>query len=410
MSEHKISASLGKPFIWFCHVLSSWNIAFGMQMVLFPWMVAIELKQSAQWVGIAQMSLLLPTLLLSLHGGMIADRYSARRLLVILHLLVSLPAFMLALVIWRGQLSYHILIIYALAMGTIHAFIAPSLGALVSTIAGNQVQKAITIGTGLMFFVQIIGFMLASSAEYLGAPLLLTVQGMILLSGAWFASNIKIVEAGKSSGSDPMEEIREGIRVVLRTQELWVSFLVNFIVGVLFMGTFLVLVPLMVRDIYHYGALEIAIANMIFILGTIFSAVLLLRIGGVQRQGRALFISLLLGSGFLLILSLPIPFWLFLLVGFCWGCCAGIALTMGRTIMQEYAPDHCRARVISVYEIGAVGGAPLGALFCGYNIELFGYTTAALIPAVMMVLSMYCVYYYTALRRFDRLSEEISRK
>ena len=59
--------------------ISSWYAAFGMQSVLFAWLVTIVLRESAERVGLAQMSVLLPGLFLILIAGVLADRIGQQR-------------------------------------------------------------------------------------------------------------------------------------------------------------------------------------------------------------------------------------------------------------------------------------------------------------------------------------------
>ncbi|HBC54423.1 MAG TPA: hypothetical protein DCZ06_09195, partial [Alphaproteobacteria bacterium] len=56
-------------FIWYLCGVGSWFSMFGMQVVLFPWLVLIALQESAARAGTAQMALLLPGLLFILLGG-----------------------------------------------------------------------------------------------------------------------------------------------------------------------------------------------------------------------------------------------------------------------------------------------------------------------------------------------------
>ena len=68
-----------RPVHYYLLGTGSWFIAFGIQGVLFAWLVAMELRASAEWVGVAQMTLLLPGTLLILIGGSYADRFGGRR-------------------------------------------------------------------------------------------------------------------------------------------------------------------------------------------------------------------------------------------------------------------------------------------------------------------------------------------
>lgn len=98
--------------------MASWFASFGMQVILFPWLVAVVLRQPPGRVGLAQMSLMAPSIALMLLGGAVADRADCRKLLVRYHLLATLPPLALAVVIASHYLGYAVLIVYGLAMGT----------------------------------------------------------------------------------------------------------------------------------------------------------------------------------------------------------------------------------------------------------------------------------------------------
>ena len=72
----------------------------------------------------------------------------------------------------------------------------------------------------------------------------------------------------------------------------------------------------------------------------------------------------------------------------------GLTTTLSRTIVQESAEPEFRARILSVYSLGLIGSAPIGAIVLGNIIEIFG-TLEALIPAMLVsvVLFVYGVFF-----------------
>ena len=111
-----------RGFGWFAVSIASWFGAWGMQVVLFSWLVVGELRASPEWVGICQTALLLPSLVLLLVGGDVADRREPRRLLSALHALATLPVLLLAAVVATGNLAIPWIIAYGICIGTISAF------------------------------------------------------------------------------------------------------------------------------------------------------------------------------------------------------------------------------------------------------------------------------------------------
>ena len=114
-------------------------------------------------------------------------------------------------------------------------------------------------------------------------------------------------------------------------------------------GTFMVLNPLIVRDIYHGTAVEISLLYSVFVLGTVTAIALLIAKGGVKRQGRALLLAIISGGLSLSIGLTEPPFWGFLFSIYLWGMGGGVAMSMSRTIMQENAPENMRSRVLAVF-------------------------------------------------------------
>ena len=184
MSATKTRAGgMGEQYLWYMSGIVTWVAPFGLQTVLFPWLVAVRLQESADRLGVAQMTMQLPGLFLILIGGLLADRTDPRRILVAAHLFAMLPPLGIALLLSTGQLSYNWLLLYALMMGTANAFVLPARDGMLNRVAGGNLQRAVTVAQGLTFGAQLLGFVLASAADSTGAIPLLILQTMIVFCG-----------------------------------------------------------------------------------------------------------------------------------------------------------------------------------------------------------------------------------
>lgn len=74
----------------------------------------------------------------------------------------------------------------------------------------------------------------------------------------------------------------------------------------------------------------------------------------------------------LAVISVPGPLYGLTLLCFAWGVGAGVVMTQGRTIVQLAARDSHRARILALFQLGFMGGAPIGALVMGYLAGLVG--------------------------------------
>jgi hypothetical protein len=367
--------------------LGSWFIPLGIQQVLFAWLAAIVLNMDAFAVGIAQVALMAPSILFLPMGGLVADRGNARRLLLRYHFLYAVPPLVLAGVLSMGELSYPLLIVYGLAAGSIGAFAVPTRDALLPAVAGGNLARAVALATALQFFGQLIGIAAASQADRLGALPLLLAQSALVLVGA-----IAVWRLPEPPPRPAVEHpsfwrsIGDGIAEAARSEQMWPVLLLNFGIGVFYVGPFMAVLPVVVRDIYHGGAAELAYVNLAFWSGTIVAA---FAFAGLARRfslrGRLVVGAVSVGALILLCMALQPPFYVLNALCFVWGLGAGITLTQGRTILQIVAPPTHRARLMALFQLGLGGGGPIGAFVAGSLASILGLKLAMILPAVAMV-------------------------
>ncbi len=365
---------------WYLAGVGTFIVPMGIQTILFPWLVVVQLQEGPERLGLAQMSTQLPGMFLILFGGVLADRMDTRKILLIGHLLAALPMLGLALALSLNVLTYSLLIVYALLMGVITAFVQPARDGMLNAVAGGEVQKTVMLTMGLTFVAQLLGYWLASQADDAGPILVLLVQAVIVLSGLLtilkLAPNTAPPTAG---GQSPQQQLMGGLRLVLDSDRMFPALVILSAVAFFFGGSFAVLNPLIVRDVYQGGANEISMTFAAFGCGTIAVLVLIIVRGGIARQGRAMLLSMLTGGITLGVGAVHLPFAGYLTALFFWGMSGGVAMSMGRTIMQEAAPEHARARVMSVFSLATLGGMPFGALAMGYCAAAFGPLNSLLI-------------------------------
>ncbi|MCZ6887393.1 MAG: MFS transporter [Gammaproteobacteria bacterium] len=368
---------------WYLASSCAFLVPGGIQQVLFPWLIAVYLMESADRLGLAQMASALPSLLLILFGGVIGDRYDQRRILMVIHVLAGLPPLAMAWAITQGALTYSTLIVYALVAGVFGAFSQPARDALLNHVAGREIQRTVTLVVMLGFGVQIVGFAFASFADTVGPAVLMGLQGTVMIIGAAAIARIPpLAPRGHVEAQNPFRAIAEGVRYVIRSPSIMPAVFLTFGMGVFYSGVYIVLLPLLLRDVYIGGSTEISLAFASFMVGTVIMTMLLMRAGGSSRPGRAMILGVAVGTVALLPLLTAPPIWLLYLTIFFWGMSAGVTMAMGRSIVQAEAVTSHRARIMSVYSMGMMGGMPIGSLTMGYAIEYFGPIRAVWLPVI----------------------------
>jgi MFS family permease len=375
-----------QPAGWYLASVATFMIPAGIQMVLLPYLLAIELHQPAARFGVTQMLGQLPMLLLLLFGGWLADRIDPRRILIGVHVAAILIPLSLALLLWRDQLSEAFLVLYAVAWGLVSAFAMPARDGLLKRVAGKNVQRMVTLAIGMQFGTQMVGQGLGGRAAHWGPISILLAQCLVLAAGILAASRLPSTAA--KATPEPAGPVREsllqefggGLSLIFSNASMRTTFLMTLGMGIFFGGVFAVVLPLTIRDMYAGGAQDIATGFIAFGIGTLISITALTRRGGVLYPGRALAIALLLGCCALVPIVLAPPKWAFYLCIFVWGVCGGVAMSMSRTILQEHAPPTHQARTMAALSLSTVGGGPIGSLIMGFAVSALGVRWAILLP------------------------------
>ena len=376
----------------------SWFIAFGIQGVLFAWLVAMELRVSAEWVGIAQMSLLLPGTLLILIGGSYADRFGGRRVTMMAQGLATIGPLILVWLLLLDRLTYSSMLGYAVLMGCATAFVTPARDGLLNEVAEGRVQRTVMLVSMVQFGAQLLGFSLAATSDSFGPIPVLVLQSALL--GVGLLTFLAIPARAPHGPIRPprlVVSLMEGARTVFSSRSMRVIVVQNVAMALFFMGSFVVTLPLLVRDVFSGSSQDLALMNGVNSFGLLASIALLLRVGDVRRQGRALIGAHLAGSVALGTVGLVSAFMDAVAIMLLWGMCGGIAMSMSRTIMQEQAPADQRSRVMSFYGFSFMGAGPLGALLCGYLVEQYGPQQSLIICAAAMMAVMFGLMFFSRL-------------
>ena len=364
----------------------------GIGQLLLPWLLAIYLGESATRIGLAQMIAQLPVVLLVLWGGWLGDRMDQRRLLIYLTGIMAIPPLILAAVFYWGSVTYSVVVLYSVIMGCFMAFVQPARDALVNRVAGQRVQQVVTITVGLQWGVQIVGFAIGSTADAVGPTILLLLITLFMGAATLAVKLIPPLEAIENTVKEGIiNQIKDGLVIAWDDLKIRTAMLQILALAVFFSGAYLVLLPVMIRELYGGGSLGLAGGFGFNLAGTVLATLILMKTGRVRYPGRALMLGTLLSCSFLLALTLPLVHWLFYLVLFFWGAGGGLIVIMSRSIVQENAPETHRARIMSIFSLAMMGGSPIGSLLMGLLIDQVGVHMATLFPVIGMIVTALCL-------------------
>jgi MFS family permease len=373
-----------------------------MQQVMFAWLVVDVLDEAPARVGTAQMVATLPAVVFLLLGGAIADRLDRRSMLLITHVLGALSALALVAAIVMDRLHFGVVLVYAVMWGTLQSIHMPARDAMLFDVGRGALSRAVSGTTLVQFVGQAGGNLLVGTATWLGAPVVLGLQSALCLTGTvptWMLPRSAVkTSAGHESA---WRQIHDGVRIVMDSSRLRTLAMLIAFNGVFFVGPYFVLLPIMVRDAYGGGVVELSLMMMMFPVGTITASTVLLWLGRVPHRGRLHFAGQVLGTFCLLAIGTVPSFPVLLLLSFVWGLGGGLFLNLGRTLFLEAAPESHRGRCLSVYTMALMGMAPIGTQLAGLTGEAFGAASGCTLAGLIMIGLLAASWVMTPIRTFD---------
>ncbi len=350
-----------------------------MQTVALGWL-ALELSNSAFKVGLVTTLGALPVLLLTLYGGVVADRVDKRKALFLLQSLLLGEALVLGLLTAFGAITMPW--VYGLAVfgGLVSAFEIPVRQSFLVELVGKpDLMNAIALNSTAFNLSRVFGPALAGTIiATLGTAVCFFLNTVSFLAVLLALVKIRADSALAIQPATRRAALREGVAHIFGSP--WPRTLVILVaVFCVFGASFIAILPVYARDVLQagpggYGALLSA-----FGVGAAAGALSIAGVGHrFRREPTALWSGMVLG-GTLVLLGLVhnLPLALALLV--IAGLCMALNAIMTNTVLQTGAPDYLRGQVVGFYSFIVVGLVPFGSLQAGWISERTGTTTAFLI-------------------------------
>lgn len=364
------------------------NSGTWMMRIAQDWLV-LTLTGSPAAVGITVALQFLPLLLLGLYGGVIADRYPKRKLLLITQSAMGLFAVVLAALTLSGAVTVWHVYLIAFLLGVATVVDNPARQAFVVELVGpRDVRNAVSLNAANFQSARILGPAVA------GVLIAAVGSGWAFaLNGLSFAAPLTALLLMRQSelhhvprASREKGQLREGLRYVAGHPELlWPIVLVGFV------GTFGFNFPIwlsaFVDDVYHRGAGTYGLLNALMAAGSLTGALLAARRGATRMRmlvGSALLFGLLEAAA-----ALAPAFWLFAVVLVPLGLIGVTFITTANASVQLATDPVMRGRVMSLYFMVFMGGTPIGAPIVGWVTDTcgarVGFLSGALVSAAAAV-------------------------
>jgi len=356
-----------------------------MQSVAMPWL-ALELTHSGILVGLVLAAQFTPVLVAGPLGGLVADRYRKRSVLLVTQSLFTIPSFVLFALSATGHAQYWMVIVAAFATGAINTFDVPSRQAFVIEMVGRQdLMNAIALNSSVFNASAVIGPAIAGLViAAVGVPICFLVNSVSYIAAIvafLLMRNLPHV-VSRHHEQPVLKRIVEGAAYA-RREPVVGMLLIAVAVFSLFAMNRLTLIPLFADQVLHVGAHGFGFLLASMGLGALVGALTLAFSPTLGADPRRQFWMAMIWVVALLEFSISRVFVLSMATLFVAGYCQISFVATANNRIQTITPDHLRGRVMSLYAQALMGVGPLGSTQAGALATLLGAPWAMAIGAVI---------------------------
>jgi len=358
-----------------------------MQSVAQGWLV-YSLTKSPFYLGLVAACASLPILLFTLAGGIVADRFRKRNLLLLTQALSIIPALLLGILTDMNAVTVWQVAFLAAVLGTVNAFDVPARQSFIIDLVGKTyLTNAIALNSAAFHGARMVGPVIAGVViAYLGLPACFYLNALSFIAVIFGLSKITAREKVTERSNGILKDFTEGIHYVVREPNILELMLLIAVFSLLGMP-FITLLPVFAAEVFYKGAEGFGMLVGATGAGALSAALFLAFKSDIQEKTKFMSFSALLFPVLLFAFSFTKVFYLSIaiLIGIGWSLVSFFALA--NTYIQLSVPDNLRGRAMSVYTFVFLGTAPIGNAIVGAIAGSLGTTKTVGIAAVICLIA-----------------------
>ncbi len=343
------------------------------------YLLIYRLTGSAAILGAISFALAAPMLLFSLYGGVIADRFEKKKIIIIGNAVSVVVSIIIGMTLSLGYLSaerpgsWWILVVASVVQGTILALAQPARQSILPEIVGTEkLMNATALNTMGMNIMRLFGPALAGFlVDRVGFEAIYYLMAGLYF---WAAIFMWLVPAPKSlTGTTaigkPLSEIKEGLGY-LKTEPVLLFIVIFAMLRMVFVLPYQNLLPIFTDDILQVGATGLGILMSITGFGAIFGSLL---VASLPNRGRGFILigsAVILGA-LLMVFSFNTIWYLAIAVVALIGFGQAVGTSLNNALIQYYVDDRYRGRVMSLLQM-QFGMMAFGTFAAGLLTEVIG--------------------------------------
>lgn len=378
-------------------------LAQNMDGVAQSWLV-LELTNSPLLLGLTGLSFAIPTITLTLLGGVIADRTDRRRIMIFSQLGSAAIFCTLATLVIMQWIALWQVMSLAFLSGCIRAFDRPSRMALLpQMVPKDDIPNAVAVGGTIWQLNRLVGPAVAGLLIYLvgvGPTYYFCFFASLSAVCLWLGIRFEHQSAAVSSGG-LLQHMMDGLNFI-RKNEIYYTFISMTFFNSVFGMSYLILMPVFARNILNVGSQGFGFLQSAGGLGALCGVLAVAYFSHSQRKGNQAIGGAVIFGILLIFFALSQSYPLSLILACALGIASQFYITMINAILQINLPDQLRGRVMGIYGL-TWELMPVGGLIAGAIAEYAGAPAAVVVGGALVALMALAVaIFFPNMRRLER--------
>ncbi len=364
-------------------------LAIGMQQLTRGWLILRLTNDSPLALSFVTMSFALPMTFMSLVGGVFADRFPKRKLMIISQSTVTLTVLLLATLDYTGIIKFWHLIMIGILNGSVVAVAMPSRQSIFSDIVPeDNLMSAIALNTSATNSTRLVGPSLAGFLIiFIGTAGVFYLIAAIHLISLLFICLLKTgTNATGKSKKSFTHDIAEGFRYA-RGNSVILGLVILSLVPAIIGFPYVSLLPAWAREALDAQSLGMGLLEATMGFGSLLGTLILAFLNKLTKRGVILIINGFVWGVALLVFSVCGSYYTALPMIFIVGFMSSIFMALNNTLMQVKSSDEMRGRMVSLSTM-TFGIMPLSAVPFGAVAERIGTPYSLMIAGAILCLFM----------------------
>ena len=412
MATRDIRQVLGvRNFFWLWIGSLGSSFAMNMQIIARGWLV-FELTDSPLDLAWVTMSFMVPTVLFSLYGGVLADRMRKKRVIVIAQALNCIATVVMAAIIFGGHVTFWDFIWFGFFNGTILALSMPARQAFVPELIPERLVFAAmgltTTGWNLARIVgpALAGLLIAIIADGDKTSSFGVGVVYVVIASLYFISAVTMLlinQSGKvkqESKATALSDMGEGLRYVLSHPPIF-GLIVLSILPFIFGMPLNTLLPAFNEEVMGGGPDHLGFLVSAMGVGAIMGSLMMATMGDLRNKAVWLLVTCAGWGALISAFGMSQVHWLVFGLIAAIGWVSSWNMSLNRGMLQMQVDDHMRGRIMSI-DMMSHGLMPLGVFPISWIAENYDVGTALVVSgSAFICLTLLCFLFIPSVRLTD---------